>query len=109
MNKKGYVYIISDDKNGPLYVGTTSNLIRKIWQHRQGKISGYCKKYKLARLVYFEACESIHRALWREHQIKTWERTWKLALIKEKNPDWLDLYREVESNSLAINTSQHRS
>lgn len=92
MNKHGYVYIISDKFDGRLWVGVTSDLRLRIWQHRKYKVLGFSKKYKLKRLVYFEHCDSIHRAIWRENQMRAWRRSLKVTLIQKLNPQWDDLY-----------------
>ncbi|MEX0615341.1 MAG: GIY-YIG nuclease family protein [Methylophaga sp.] len=93
--KKGYVYILASRRNGTLYVGVTSNLQQRIWQHKQHLVSGFTEKYNVAHLVYFEVCEDIYSAIGREKQLKKWRRAWKLILIEEFNPDWRDLYADL--------------
>jgi putative endonuclease len=75
-----------------LYIGVTSNLAQRIWQHKQGVVDGFTKKYRVKNLVYFELHDTAESAITREKQIKKWERAWKLRLIEENNPEWKDLY-----------------
>ena len=90
--KAGFVYILASGRNGTLYVGVTSNLKQRIWQHKQHVIAGFTQKYDVVQLVFYEIYEDIYSAISREKQIKKWHRAWKLNLIEEFNPDWLDLY-----------------
>jgi putative endonuclease len=90
--KGGYVYIMSNKRDGTLYTGVTSNLSRRIWEHREGVIDGFSKRYGLKRLVYYEPYDDIRNALQREKNMKHSPRAWKLNLIHEMNPDWEDLY-----------------
>ncbi len=90
--KAGFVYILASRRNGTLYVGVTSNLKQRVWQHKQHVIAGFTQKYAVAQLVFYEMHEDIYAAISREKQIKKWRRAWKLNLIEEFNPDWLDLY-----------------
>ena len=90
-----YVYIITNKKHGTLYIGVTNNLVRRIWQHKEGKIEGFSAKYNLKKLIYYEEHNEIYDAITREKQIKKWKRDWKIRLIEEINPDWNDLYNEV--------------
>jgi putative endonuclease len=92
MMKNGYVYFLTNRPNGILYVGVTSNLIQRVYQHRIGAAAGFKKRYGLKRLVYFEVFDNIRSAIQREHNIKHWSRTWKVRLILENNPEWNDLY-----------------
>ena len=92
MNKQGYVYILSSAQRGTLYIGVTSNLITRVWQHKQKLIPGFTKKYSVDRLVYYEVSNSIESAIVREKQLKAWKRVWKIELIEESNPEWRDLY-----------------
>ena len=89
---QAYVYILSSQKNGTLYIGVTSDLIKRIYQHRNNLSEGFTKKYKVHRLVYFETTPSIYGAIQREKQLKQWRRQWKIELIEKKNPEWVDLY-----------------
>jgi putative endonuclease len=87
-----YVYIITNKRNGTLYTGVTSDLKKRIWEHKEGVIDGFSKKYGLKSLVWFEVHDDIEEAIRREKQIKKWERKWKLRMIEEQNFAWLDLY-----------------
>ena len=90
-----YVYIITNKRNGTLYTGVTSDLIKRVAEHKEGSIDGFSKRYDLKMLVWYEVHDDINEAIKREKQIKNWERNWKLRIIEEKNPDWLDLYDEI--------------
>ena len=92
MTKLFYVYILASQRNGTLYVGVTSNLTQRLWQHRNGQVEGFTKKYGVKCLVYFELHETAIEAFTREKQIKKWNRAWKLKLIEKENPQWRDLY-----------------
>jgi putative endonuclease len=87
-----YVYILASQKNGTLYIGSTNDLVRRIYDHKQGTIEGFTKKYQVVRLVYFEAFDYGQAAFQRERTMKHWRRDWKIALIERNNPDWRDLY-----------------
>ena len=89
------VYILASQRNGPLYVGVTSNLVQRVWQHRNDQIEGFTKKYKVHTLIWYEQHETMESAIAREKQLKEWQRTWKLELIESTNPEWRDLYAEV--------------
>ena len=95
--KDGYVYIMSNRRDDALYVGVTSDLSRRAFEHRQGVIDGFTKRYGLKRLVYYERYEDIRVALQREKNLKHWPRVWKLALVHELNPDWDDLYERLNA------------
>ena len=95
MEKQFYVYILASKRNGTLYTGVTSNLIKRIWQHKNELLEGFSKKYNVKNLVYYEVHNNVGSALTREKQIKKWRRAWKLRLIEEKNPEWKDLYKEI--------------
>jgi putative endonuclease len=88
----GWVYIMSNKLNGTLYVGVTSDLIRRVWDHREGAGSSFVRRYSLKRLVYFEHHEDIRTAIQRETSLKRWPRAWKVRLLAAQNPDWQDLY-----------------
>jgi putative endonuclease len=88
----GWVYIMTNHPNGTLYIGVTSNLPRRIGEHRQGVGSGFVKRYYLKRLVYAEHHDEIIGAIQRETSLKRWPRAWKVDLITSLNPDWSDLY-----------------
>lgn len=89
--KHGYTYILCDKPYGTLYVGVTSDLIRRMAEHRQGFADGFTKKYKIKRLVHFEMTLHIEEAIHREKQLKNWLRDWKIELINQHNPEWEDL------------------
>jgi putative endonuclease len=94
--KKGYIYILTNFQRSTLYIGVTSNLSRRVWQHKEGKGSTFTKKYSLTILVYAEEFDSITDAIAREKQLKNWRRDWKWNLIKEHNPkleDWYETLR----------------
>jgi len=87
-----YVYILASDRNGTLYVGVTSDLSRRVWEHKEGLTPGFTSKYGVVRLVWYEEYPDIGDAIAREKRLKRWRRGWKLRLIEERNPQWLDLY-----------------
>jgi len=87
-----YVYIMASERNGTLYIGMTNDLVRRVWEHRQELAGGFTKRYKVHMLVYFEQTEDVGTAITREKQLKKWNRKWKLRLIEESNPAWIDLY-----------------
>lgn len=88
----GWVYVMTNRPNGTLYVGVTSDLARRAWEHREGIVDGFTRRYGLKRLVYMEHHDDIRAAIQREKNIKHWPRTWKVRLILAVNPDWRDLY-----------------
>lgn len=94
MNEGYFVYILASRRNTVLYTGVTSNLMQRVWQHRQGLIEGFTKKYNVNKLVYFEQFQDINEAIRREKCIKRWKRNWKDELIAKLNPDWNDLFTE---------------
>ena len=89
------VYIMANEKRGTLYVGVTSNLVQRVWQHKQGVAEGFSLKYGTKSLVYYELHDSMESAIRREKQIKKWRRQWKLDLIFESNPGWNDLWESI--------------
>ncbi len=89
------VYILASDRNGTLYVGVTSDLARRISEHRIDVVDGFTKRYEVHRLVYIELHDTMSEAILREKQIKKWRRAWKLDLIERENPDWRDLYDDL--------------
>jgi putative endonuclease len=91
----GWVYIMSNRPNGTLYVGVTSNLPRRVWEHREGLVDGFTKRYGLKMLVYAEQHPDIGTAIQRETTMKHWPRAWKVNLILAQNPDWADLYSQL--------------
>lgn len=92
---QAYVYILASQRNGTLYTGVTSNLIKRIWQHKNDVVQGFSEKYNTHLLVWYEVHEAIDSAILREKQIKEWKRAWKLELIEKINPTWKDLYGEL--------------
>ena len=88
----GYVYILASDRNGTLYIGVTNDLARRTWEHREGLVAGFTKRYSVKRLVYIESFDRIEDAIAREKAMKKWNRLWKLDLIERQNPNWDDLY-----------------
>ena len=93
--KEYYVYIVANRKLGTIYTGVTNNLIRRIYEHKQGLADGFTKKYQVHHLVYFEVHIDINEAILREKVIKKWRREWKFNLIEKNNPHWVDLYPEI--------------
>ena len=93
--KQYYVYILANRRNGTLYVGVTNNLIRRMYEHKQGLIEGFTKTYGIDQLVWYEATESIESAILKEKRIKKWNRSWKIRLIEERNPLWRDLDNDL--------------
>jgi putative endonuclease len=93
--KTYHVYILANRKNGALYIGVTGHLAQRIFQHREGLIEGFTKKYGVHRLVYAEAYEDVGQAIAREKAMKKWRRAWKIELIERDNPDWDDLYLKL--------------
>ena len=87
-----YVYLLASKKYGTLYIGVTSNLIKRVYEHKESLVDGFTKKYKVHQLVYYEVHDDAHEAILREKQIKRWNRDWKINLIESDNPYWLDLY-----------------
>jgi putative endonuclease len=90
-----YVYILAGEKNGTLYVGITSNLIKRIYEHKNNIVKGFTEKYKVHKLVYYEECSDIYEAIQREKQVKRCYRKWKIELIENFNPEWEDLYYKL--------------
>jgi putative endonuclease len=95
MERQPFVYIITNVPNGTLYIGVTTNLPARVWQHKNKTFRGYTEKYHLDKLVWYEPHLTIESAILREKQIKRWNRKWKLRIIEDMNPDWLDLYKEI--------------
>ena len=94
MRVGGYVYILGNSKP-ILYVGVTSDLIKRVWQHKAGLVDGFTSKYKLESLLYFEVHRDVREAIQREKQIKKWKREWKLNLVARTNPSFKDLYPQL--------------
>lgn len=95
MEKGGFVYIMANRRNGTIYIGVTSNLIKRVWEHREGAADGFTKKYGCKMLVWYQKFDDIEDAIKREKQMKEWKRLWKLREIEEMNPDWNDLFESV--------------
>jgi len=95
MPKQPCVYLLASRRNGTLYAGVTSDLVKRIWEHKNDAVDGFTKKYGVHTLVWYEQHASMASAIAREKAIKEWKRPWKLKLIEESNPDWRDLYREI--------------
>ena len=89
------VYLLANKRNGTLYVGVTSNLVQRIWQHKKDLAEGFTKKYQVHTLVWYEVHDTMESAIAREKAIKEWNRAWKLELIEKTNPQWRDLYEEI--------------
>jgi putative endonuclease len=95
LDRAFYVYILTNRRNGTLYVGVTSDLIRRVYQHRMGEVPGFTSKHGLKRLVYYEQCGYGVAAVEHEKRVKRWRRAWKLRLIEEQNPQWRDLWDDI--------------
>lgn len=92
MDRQPAVYILASKRNGTLYIGVTSNLPKRIWEHKQNLVEGFTKRYHVHHLVLYELYDDITIAISREKQIKKWNRSWKLKLIERSNPEWKDLW-----------------
>jgi putative endonuclease len=95
--KNYYVYILSSKRNGTLYTGITSEIVKRVYEHKNGLVEGFTKKYSIHNLVWYEMHEFVESAIAREKQIKKWKRAWKLKLIEKENPEWIDLYESLSS------------
>ena len=93
--KNPCVYILASKRNGTLYTGVTSNLIQRVWQHKNDFVQGFTKRYRVHRLVWYEVHPTMESAIAREKAIKEWQRNWKVELIEAMNPNWLELYEEI--------------
>ena len=93
--KQAAVYILASKRNGTLYTGVTSDLSKRVWEHKNDITDGFTKKYKIHMLVYYELHDDMESAITHEKRIKKWKRAWKLRLIEEKNPQWDDLYDSI--------------
>ena len=93
----GYVYILACERHGTLYIGVTSDLVRRIYEHRQEVVDGFSKRHGIQSLVHFEYYDAIYDAIQREKNLKKWSRDWKLNLIERSNPNWHDLYPNIAS------------
>jgi putative endonuclease len=93
--KKFYVYIMAKGRNSTFYVGVTSELAKRGWEHKNGVAGGFTKKYGIKNLVYYEIHANAESAIKREKRLKKWNRTWKMRIIEEMNPEWKDLYETI--------------
>ena len=93
--KQPAVYMLASQRNGTLYIGVTSDLVQRIWQHKSDVFEGFTKQYGVHMLVWFELHDDMENAIIREKRLKKWNREWKLRLIEEKNPEWKDLYDSI--------------
>ncbi len=94
-NKEPAVYIMASKRNGTLYTGVTSDLIRRVWEHRNDMVEGFTSRYGVHQLVWFEFHEAMPGAITREKRLKKWNRAWKLRLIEQTNQDWKDLWDDI--------------
>ena len=92
LDKQYYVYSLVSKKYGTFYIGITSNLVERIYAHKQKYVDGFTKKYGVDKLVYYEIHTDVYEAITREKQLKKWNRQWKINLIEQTNPQWIDLY-----------------
>ncbi len=90
-----YVYILSSKRKGALYTGITSDLVKRVYEHKNNPVNGFTKRYNVHSLVWYEIHESVESAMIREKRIKKWKRPWKLELIEQNNPGWTDLYESI--------------
>ncbi|MDA8079560.1 MAG: GIY-YIG nuclease family protein [Nitrospiraceae bacterium] len=97
--KTYYVYILCSSRNGTLYIGVTSDIVKRIYEHKNNLVEGFTKKYSVHCLVWYEMHQTPEAAIQREKQIKKWKRAWKLRLIEENNPAWKDLYDNLLEKS----------
>ena len=97
--KAGYVYIMASARNGTLYIGVTSDLVKRVWEHRNRMVAGFTRKYGCKVLVWYEAHDDLQQARLRELQMKKWKRLWKLSEIERLNPTWQDLYPGLAEGS----------
>jgi putative endonuclease len=95
MDRQPCVYIITNQRNGTLYVGVTSDLPKRIWQHKNHVVEGFSQRYRLNKLIWYETHNNMKSAICREKAIKKWSRRWKLMIIEDMNPEWRDLYKDV--------------
>jgi putative endonuclease len=95
LSKQYYVYLITNKRYGTLYVGVTGDLVKRVYEHKNGFVEGFSKEHALHRLVWYEMHEDVMAAITREKLIKRWRRDWKINLIQELNPDWKDLYETI--------------
>lgn len=101
MNRQACVYIMSNRQNGTLYISVTSQLIKRVWQHKSARMPGFSQRHHTNLLVYYELSDSMYTAILRERQIKTWRRQWKIDLIESLNPQWTDLYETLLPSAIS--------
>jgi len=95
MEKNFAVYIMASKRNGTLYIGVTSDLPKRVWEHRESVVEGFTKDYRVNILAWYEMHDNAESAITREKRLKKWNRAWKLRLIEERNPEWTDLFAEI--------------
>ena len=95
MIKHPAVYILASKRNGTLYIGVTSDLVKRVWEHKNSLVEGFSKRYGVHQLVWYELHGTMESAIGREKRLKQWKRAWKLKLIERTNPDWQDLYPDI--------------
>jgi putative endonuclease len=95
MNRQPAVYMLASKRNGTLYIGVTSDLIKRIWEHKSNVVKGFTDRYNVHQLVWYELHETMEAAIRKEKMLKNWKRSWKLELIESSNPDWQDLYESI--------------
>ena len=89
------VYILASARNGTLYIGVTSDLVKRVWEHKNDFVEGFTKRYRVHMLVWYEIHETMESAITREKSLKAWKRAWKLELIEKENPEWMDLFEKL--------------
>ena len=92
-----YVYLLASKKHGTLYLGVTNDLVRRVYEHRTKAVEGFTKRYAVGKLVWFEIHDTAEAAIMREKELKKWRRDWKIRLIEEQNPGWVDLYPGISN------------
>ena len=92
-----YVYLPASDKNGTLYVGVTNDIVRRVYEHKSKAVAGFTKRYGIDKLVWFKIYDDPLTAIAREKELKKWRRDWKIRLIEEQNPQWIDLYPQIST------------
>lgn len=95
MIKQPAVYILASERNGTLYIGVTSDLVKRVWEHKNNLVEGFSKHYNVHHLVWYELHENMNSAIEREKRLKEWKRVWKLRLAESFNPGWQDLYNTI--------------
>ena len=95
MHAMFFAYLLASKPHGTLYIGSTSDLVQRVWEHKAKAVPGFTAKYRIDRLVWFERHESLEAAMLREKRIKNWKRAWKIELIEKDNPYWFDLYPNI--------------